>query len=138
MASRACRGTQHALLAVVALLLASLCFAVVAAAQEPTPEPPVYEVQPGDTLYSIAERFGTTVEAIVAANGIADPSLIDVGQKLVIPTAQPELVPSSEPAAQLPRPPGAARRDAARAGLSLRYDGLGAARGQSRCTGWAC
>jgi murein DD-endopeptidase MepM/ murein hydrolase activator NlpD len=35
------------------------------------------------------------VEAIVAANNIADARLISVGQKLVIPTATPELVPSS-------------------------------------------
>jgi murein DD-endopeptidase MepM/ murein hydrolase activator NlpD len=87
------------LLAVVVLLLASLCFAVAVAAQEPTPEPPIYEVQPGDTLFTIAQRFGTTVEALVATNGIEDPSLINVGQKLVIPTAQPELVPAPEPAA---------------------------------------
>jgi murein DD-endopeptidase MepM/ murein hydrolase activator NlpD len=56
-------------------------------------EMPVYVVQPGDTLYSIAQRFGSTVEAIVAANDIADPSLIEVGQKLRIPTAEPERVP---------------------------------------------
>lgn len=67
--------------------------------EEPTQEPPTYAVQPGDTLFSIAQRFGTTVEAIVAANDIADPSLIQVGQKLVIPTELPELVPSVEAAA---------------------------------------
>jgi peptidoglycan/xylan/chitin deacetylase (PgdA/CDA1 family) len=44
-------------------------------------------VQPGDTLFSIARRFGTTVEALVAANGLADPSQIEVGQVLVIPGA---------------------------------------------------
>jgi murein DD-endopeptidase MepM/ murein hydrolase activator NlpD len=65
--------------------------------QEPTPASPVYVVQPGDTLYTIAQRFGSTVEAIVAANDIADPSVINVGQKLIIPTDQPELVPSPEP-----------------------------------------
>ena len=32
---------------------------------EPTTEAPVYVVVPGDTLYGIAQRFGTTVEAIV-------------------------------------------------------------------------
>jgi len=75
-----------------------LCFwfAVPVDAQEPTPDAPVYVVQPGDTLFSIAQRFSTTVETIVAANEIADPSLIGVGQKLIIPTAQPELVPSVE------------------------------------------
>jgi len=42
-------------------------------------------VQPGDTLFSIARRFGTSVDVIVAANNIVDPSEIEVGQVLVIP-----------------------------------------------------
>ena len=54
----------------------------------PTTSPArTYEVQPGDTVFSIARRFGTTVEAIVAANGLADPSEIGVGQVLIIPGA---------------------------------------------------
>jgi LysM repeat protein len=36
-------------------------------------------------MYSIARRFGTTVQAIAAANGIANPSLIRIGQVLCIP-----------------------------------------------------
>jgi murein DD-endopeptidase MepM/ murein hydrolase activator NlpD len=82
-------------LAVVVVLL--LGFAVPAAAQEPTPEAPVYVVRSGDTLSAIARRFDTTVDAIVNANDIVNPSLINVGQKLIIPTSQPELVPSTEP-----------------------------------------
>lgn len=66
-------------------------------AAKPSAEPPVYVVQPGDTLFQIAQRFGTTVEAIAAANDIADTRLINVGQRLVIPTEQPELVPTTEP-----------------------------------------
>ena len=46
-----------------------------------------YTVQRGDTLYSIARRYGTTVEAIASANGITNPNLIRVGQKLTIPTS---------------------------------------------------
>ena len=45
----------------------------------------VYRVVQGDTLSGIALRFGTTVQALVQANHIADPNLIDVGQTLVIP-----------------------------------------------------
>lgn len=44
-----------------------------------------YVVESGDTLSAIAERFDTTVRAIVRANDIADPDVIDVGQELTIP-----------------------------------------------------
>ena len=47
--------------------------------------PLVYTVRPGDTLYSIAGLFATTVQAIAAANAIANINLIYVGQQLVIP-----------------------------------------------------
>lgn len=53
-----------------------------------------YTVQPGDTLYRIAARFGTTVTAIVNANNIADPNLIYPGQVLVIPSASSGTTPS--------------------------------------------
>ena len=53
----------------------------------PTAHPAAtYEVQAGDTVFSIARRFGTTVDAIVAANDLADAAEIYVGQVLVIPT----------------------------------------------------
>lgn len=44
-----------------------------------------YTVQPGDSLYKIAQRYGTTVTAIANANNLADPNLIFVGQQLIIP-----------------------------------------------------
>ena len=47
-----------------------------------------YVVQPGDTLALIAQRFGTTVEAIAQTNGIVNPNLIFVGQLLNVPTLQ--------------------------------------------------
>jgi LysM repeat protein len=46
-----------------------------------------YVVQRGDTLYSIARRYSTTVEAIASANGIANPGLIRAGQTLKISTS---------------------------------------------------
>lgn len=53
------------------------------------PTPFRYTVQAGDTLWSIAQRFGTTVDAIVALNNISDPNLIFPGQVLLIPTGSP-------------------------------------------------
>jgi murein DD-endopeptidase MepM/ murein hydrolase activator NlpD len=46
---------------------------------------PIYIVEPGDTLSGIARRFGTTVEAMVAVNGIDDPSKLYPGAELTIP-----------------------------------------------------
>lgn len=59
-------------------------------APAPTPPPPpvaqrTYTVAAGDTLGSIANLFGTTVEALMAANGISDPDHIVEGQLLTIP-----------------------------------------------------
>lgn len=44
-----------------------------------------YTVAMGDTLFSLAKRYGTTVEAITRANGLKDPYVIKAGQKLCIP-----------------------------------------------------
>lgn len=54
-----------------------------------TPPPPAagaqtYTVRPGDTLSAIAERYGTTVDALSQANGIANPNEIEVGQVLTV------------------------------------------------------
>lgn len=47
----------------------------------------VYTVVSGDNLSSIAARYGTTVQALVSANGIANANLIYPGQRLTIPGA---------------------------------------------------
>jgi LysM repeat protein len=55
---------------------------------EPPKPPPggkVYIVQPGDTLYSIAERFNVPLDAIIRLNNIPRPDLIYPGQRLIIP-----------------------------------------------------
>ncbi|HYA50243.1 MAG TPA: LysM domain-containing protein [Streptosporangiaceae bacterium] len=51
----------------------------------PSPTTLTYVVQRGDTLAAIAARFGVSVQAIVAANGLSDPNHIETGQRLVIP-----------------------------------------------------
>jgi LysM repeat protein len=82
-----------------------------------TPVPPptdgqLYVVVPGDTLSRIARRFNTTYQAIAAANGIVNPNLIFVGQRLTIPGTtppgqQPPVVPTQPPTTGDPPPSNA-------------------------------
>ncbi|MBA7587229.1 hypothetical protein ES708_29250 [subsurface metagenome] len=44
----------------------------------------IYIVEVGDSLWKIAQKFGTTVEKIVALNELAEQRLIKPGQKLII------------------------------------------------------
>jgi LysM repeat protein len=53
-------------------------------APTPTPAPVTYIVQSGDTLNAIAARFGTTVQAIMDANGLTSDEIL-IGQVLIIP-----------------------------------------------------
>jgi len=46
----------------------------------------VHLVQPGENLFRIALRYGTTVDAIAAANSLTDPRVIYAGQRLIIPS----------------------------------------------------
>ena len=52
---------------------------------QPRTDWPVYVVQPGDTLFSIAQRTGSTVGELVIANCISNPNLITVGENLRVP-----------------------------------------------------
>ncbi len=44
-----------------------------------------YTIEVGDTLSGIAQAFGTTVEALASANGIANPNVIYAGAVITIP-----------------------------------------------------
>ncbi|MCK4315978.1 MAG: LysM peptidoglycan-binding domain-containing protein [Anaerolineae bacterium] len=55
-----------------------------------SPSSGVYIVRRGENLFRIALRYGTTAQAIASANGIANPSLIYVGQTLTIPSSGTE------------------------------------------------
>lgn len=48
-----------------------------------------YNVQPGDSLYKLSRRFGTTIDRIKNINNLIT-DIIYIGQKLVIPTAEKE------------------------------------------------
>lgn len=43
-----------------------------------------YVVRPGDTLWTIAQRYGTTVENLLALNNLQNPNAIYPGQILNI------------------------------------------------------
>ena len=45
----------------------------------------IYFVKPGDTLWNIAKKFGSTVEDISRVNGIENPDILQVGRQLFIP-----------------------------------------------------
>lgn len=70
-----------------------------ASAPAPSASPQTYTVQRGDTLWSIARKFGVTSGVLASANNIFDPSRIYSGQTLTIPAGGATLtVPSVAPA----------------------------------------
>lgn len=70
----------------------------------PSPSSSVHVVRRGDTLFSLARRYGTTVQAMAQANSLRNQNIIYVGQRLVISGAR--TVPAN-PAPQ-PAPPSPA------------------------------
>ena len=70
-----------------------------------------YDVQKGDTLWSISHRTGVPASRIVHDNGLRDPNYIVPGQHLVVGDQPP---PAPPPTAAAQRAPEAVRGDAAR------------------------
>ena len=50
----------------------------------------IYIVKKGDSLYSIANKYGITVNELKAANNLTS-NLLNVGQTLIIPTINPDI-----------------------------------------------
>lgn len=69
----------------ILLILIAILMPLHSAKAQDDPNGPIYIVQAGDTLYSIADRFGVSLDDLLAANGIADPNQLAVGQQLIIP-----------------------------------------------------
>jgi LysM repeat protein len=77
---------------------------VATAAPEVSPTPVVHIVQPDETLVSISLDYEVDLELLQLVNGIDDPSLLQIGQQLVIPrgdeliaTPSPLLLPTPTP-----------------------------------------
>ncbi len=56
------------------------------------------EVLPGETLWLIAQNYGTTISAIATLNGMTDPSTLSIGQQLMIPVGFAEEIIEVAPA----------------------------------------
>lgn len=111
---RAMDPTALARLALLSAILA-LSTAGTPAASNPTAVPASgpatassYIVKAGDTLYSIATLFNTTVAALQQANNITNPNTLYVGQRLTIPSRVAQNVVTPEPTARGPTPAGTA------------------------------
>lgn len=71
----------------------------------PTPVAGVtHTVVAGDTIFAIAQRHGSTVEAVLAANGLGPGSIIYPGQSIVVAAAAASPAPTSAPAGATPAP----------------------------------
>lgn len=69
-------------ISVLFFVLFSLAFSPVYAQDD---NPPVYIVQPGDTLTSIAFRFVISVDDLIKANNITDANALQPGDQLILP-----------------------------------------------------
>jgi LysM repeat protein len=105
-----------AIMAVIALLWGG--FALVARAQGPCGE--IVTVTLGDTLWSIAQRCNTTVQAIVQENPeITNPDRISVGMQLRMPIEVDRPDPDPDTMTYLVRPPDTLAAIAERFGVTV-------------------
>ena len=70
---------------------------VEALSQPPVDEITTHRVEPGETLFALAWRFGTTVDLIAQANNFSDSTPLRVGQLIQLPSRQQTLAAASTP-----------------------------------------
>ncbi|MDN4482148.1 LysM peptidoglycan-binding domain-containing protein [Demequina lignilytica] len=75
----------------------ALMFALLAAAPAAADER--HRVEPGDTVWSLAQRYGSSVSAIVRANGLDGRATIVIGRSLTIPTGTGAASTQAQPSA---------------------------------------
>ncbi|MBR5153798.1 MAG: LysM peptidoglycan-binding domain-containing protein [Alphaproteobacteria bacterium] len=61
-------------------------------------------VQPGDTLYRLAQKHSTTVDELAKLNGISEPFQLQVGQKLKVPSKTENQIAKDEDVLKIARP----------------------------------
>ena len=83
--------------------------ALAAASPSAGVETRLHVVAPGETLFRIAQRYGSSVESIAALNGLRASSLILAGQRLSIPGAR-QAAEAGVPPASVGSPAGPAGR----------------------------
>ncbi len=91
-----CHITIELVIKVTAKAIETMQKDVVVEAEVPAPTPVCppgeiidHTVQSGDTFYSIAKKYGTTVEAIIQANPGINPENLQVGQVIKVPCTPP-------------------------------------------------
>lgn len=87
--------------AISLLVLASAC-SHAPSPRRLSPEVPAHVVQPGETLYGIARKYGTSVQTLTELNRLVDPSKLAIGDRLRLPAG---IAPDPEP--EIPPPPSA-------------------------------
>lgn len=91
-----------------------------------------YSVRPGDTLFSIANRSGVSVETLVRINGLDSPNYVAAGQQLLLP-AEADLTalnrreyaysePDPQPVVVSPKPRSNRNRSYPNAPKALRFN----------------
>jgi murein DD-endopeptidase MepM/ murein hydrolase activator NlpD len=85
------------------------------------PATKTYEVQKGDTLYSLARRFNTSVDKLMADNGIDSPEKMLIGAELVVGPRKPMHKEPTKIAKVDPKPKGSLKRTDARTKYGLAW-----------------
>ncbi len=95
------------LVAIVLLCLPGTPLAGAQQEPEQSQEQIIHVVQPGDNLFRISLRYNSSIEAIMAANGLTDSHTIKAGQQLIIPTSQSQATAPAAPVAPAAAAPAA-------------------------------
>lgn len=74
----------------------------------------IHTVTAGETLFAIAQQYGTTIDTLVTLNEIENPNLLFVGQQLEVPGGPTLITPSAQllPVGGLVRGPASPRQSA--------------------------